>query len=83
MANICDLPVELWFLIAQYLPKEQLFELKSVNSFFLNHWIDFRWREIQISMGVPCQLDRSVRLLHKMAYVHKKGVFELILISFQ
>ena len=49
-ANFCDLPTEIWLLIAHYLSKSQLSKLKSVNSFFLNCWMDLEWKHVFISI---------------------------------
>ena len=66
MANASDLPTEIWLLIARYLPKSQLFQLKSLNSFFLNSWMDITWRKVMIDTEFPQQ---AVRSLSRMVYV--------------
>jgi len=58
-----DLPTEIWLVIAHYLPKSQLFELKSLNSFFLSCWLTIRWKEITINTLFP---DRTVDLLMRV-----------------
>jgi len=66
MANASDLPTEIWLLIAQYIPRSQLFRLKSLNSFFLNCWMDIKWRKVLIDTEFP---HRAVRSLSRMVYV--------------
>jgi len=48
--NFCDLPTEIWLLIAHYLGQSQLSKLKSVNSFFLNCWMDLEWNHVDVSI---------------------------------
>ena len=62
---MAELPAELWLPIAQDLPESQLFELKSLNIFFLNYWMDLKWKDVTIDLKYP---EAAVRLLGKMVY---------------
>jgi hypothetical protein len=74
MANFSDLPAELWLLIAGYLPKSQLFQLKSLNSLFLNCWMDMAWERVQVTIDSDEFPDRNIDLLLRVVYVHKKNL---------
>jgi len=64
MANFWDLPNELCYRITHNLSKRDLFILKSLNSFFLDVWMAFIWKEV----GVDLWRDeaKAERLLQRM-----------------
>jgi hypothetical protein len=72
MANASDLPTETWLLIARYLPKSELSQLKSLNGFFFNCWMDMTWKQVMIDTEFP---HRAVRLLSRMAYAAGRYCF--------
>ena len=64
-ASFCDLPTEVWLLIAHYLTKSQLSKLKSVNNFFLNCWMDLEWKQIHVDITARYS-ETVVRLLGRV-----------------
>ena len=75
MANFSDLPTEIWHLIAQYLPASQLFKLKSLNSFFLNYYMDLEWKKFNVHID---NIDPKgpYHFLRRLECVHDKISFE-------
>ena len=71
MAEFSDLPNEIRLLIAVCLPRSHLSQLKSLNSFFLNYWMDIAWKEVTIDTQFPLS---TVNLLQRMVYVHQNDV---------
>lgn len=70
------LPTEIWHQIACYLTEAKIFELKCLNSFFLNYWMNLEWKEVVIDGS------RS-DLLVRIVYVHKKYIFFFWVLSTQ
>jgi hypothetical protein len=70
-AGFDDLPTELWLLIARYLSSFQLCKLKSVNSFFLNRWMDVKWKVIDVDISARYS-KTTFRLLNRVLYVDEK-----------
>ncbi len=66
MVKFTDLPSEIWGLIANFIPKSRLFLLKSLNSFFLNCWMDLRWKELLIRRND----FKYEMILQRVGYVH-------------
>lgn len=64
--SFSDLPNEIRLLIASYLPRSQLFRLRLLNSFFLNHWMDLTWAFVVIDTQFP---TRAVPLILRLVYV--------------
>ena len=66
MAKFTDLPSEIWVLIASFIPKSQLFHLKSLSSFFLNCWMDRGWKDLLIRRDA----SKYEMILQRVWYVH-------------
>ena len=66
MAKASDLPTEIWLLIARYVPKSQIIQLKSLNSFFFCCAMDIDWQKVVIDAK---NSDGAARLLSRIAYV--------------
>ncbi len=60
-----ELPTEIWDQIACYLSESQLFELRLLNSFFLNYWMNLRWKEVEIDYTGGNVLKRIVYVRHE------------------
>ena len=60
MANI---PPEIWFHVAKFIPKEDLRDLFGVNSIFFNIAMDIRYREIMISTTTIMKIGTLIKRL--------------------
>ena len=60
MANI---PPEIWFHIAKFIPNKELRDLLGVNSVFFNIAMDIRYREIVISTRT---IDQDIKTLKQL-----------------
>ena len=60
MANI---PPEIWFHIAKFIPNEDFHDLLGVNNVFFNIAMDIRYREITIGTRTP---DRDIKILKRI-----------------
>ena len=69
MPNFTDLPTEIWLLIAWYISNFQLFRLKSLNSLYLNCWMDRHWEVLEIEMG-----PKTKTILQRVVYVYKNDI---------
>lgn len=75
MANFSDLPFEIWHLIAEYLPRSQLFKLKCLNSFFLNYWLDHNWKRVHFRVDnfdcrPPFRLLRRLKCVYEIVFLN-------------
>jgi hypothetical protein len=61
-----NIPPEIWFHIAKFMPKENLRDLLEVNSIFFDIAMDIRYREIVISTRTT---DQHVRTLKRLRCV--------------
>jgi len=68
MSKFSDLPIEIWLLIASYVPESQFFHLKSLNGFFLDHWMDTNWDYVEIDTDTT----KAVPLLLRVLYVNNQ-----------
>ena len=64
------LPTEIWLLIASHITESQL---KSVNSFFLDCYMNTTWKYLMITTNSPF---RAVRRLLRMVYVHSNYLLD-------
>ena len=64
MANI---PPEIWFQIAKFIPNEDVCDLLGVNRVFFNIAMDIRYREIMIGTRTP---DQDIKTLKRIRWCH-------------
>ena len=64
MANI---PPEIWFHIAKFIPTKDLRDLLGVNSVFFNLAMDIRYREIVISTRSADQNMKTLKRIRCMS----------------
>ena len=58
-----NIPPEIWFHIAKFIPHEDLRDLLGVNSVFFNIAMDIRYRELVISTRTT---DQDIKTLKRM-----------------
>lgn len=64
MANI---PPEIWFHIAKFIPNKDLRDLLGVNSVFFNIAMDIRYRDIMISTRTTDQDIKTLKRIRCMS----------------
>lgn len=62
---------DLWLLVARHFTRLQLFQLRSLNSCFLNYWMDVSWENIRIRVTVE-NPGTVAQVLQRMVGLHEK-----------